>query len=75
MATQARLTADDVLRLADQGKNYELVNGELVEISPTGGRHGQLELTIARVLDDFVKVGALFPKPRKKIKDSPTHKS
>ena len=34
------LTADDLLAMVDDGKNYELVSGELVEMPPPGFMHG-----------------------------------
>ena len=39
-ATGIRMTADELLDLPDDGKRYELVNGELREMSPAGGEHG-----------------------------------
>ncbi len=33
-------TAKDLERLSDQGYHYELVRGELREMSPSGGPHG-----------------------------------
>ena len=36
-----RWTEADLLRLPDDGRKYELVNGRLVEV-PTGGRHGRI---------------------------------
>src|SRR5579884_2990600 len=55
MATQAKLTADDVLRLADQGKRYELIDGELVEMSPTGSEHGGIEAHAGWVFTNHVQ--------------------
>ena len=50
MATRARATVDDVLRLASHGQRYELVDGELVAMAPTGFGHGDLEAHVAWVL-------------------------
>ncbi|HVC32847.1 MAG TPA: Uma2 family endonuclease [Chloroflexota bacterium] len=55
MATRARATVDDVLRLAGEGERYELVDGELIEMSPTGFGHGYLEWHIASVLGSHVQ--------------------
>jgi Uma2 family endonuclease len=44
MVAQTRATVEDVLRLADAGERYELIDGELVPISPTGFEHGDVEL-------------------------------
>jgi Uma2 family endonuclease len=38
--TRVRMTANDLLSLPDDGKHYELVEGELIEMSPAGGEHG-----------------------------------
>jgi Uma2 family endonuclease len=54
MATQTRATVDDVLRLAAAGERYELINGELVPMSPTGVEHGDLESYAAWVLNNHV---------------------
>jgi Uma2 family endonuclease len=54
IVTPTRLTADDVLRLSEQGKFYELVNGELVPMSPTGFRHGQIEVLVSLPLNQWV---------------------
>ena len=43
VATQARptvYTAADLERLSDEGRHYELVKGELLEMTPPGGTHG-----------------------------------
>ncbi|MBI2939878.1 MAG: Uma2 family endonuclease [Chloroflexi bacterium] len=47
-------TVDDVFRLASKGQRYELVDGELVEMAPTGWEHGQIERRIGRALGDYV---------------------
>ncbi len=54
MATRTLLTADDLLRLPKEGKRYELVKGELVEMAPPGDEHGEIAATIARILGTFV---------------------
>ena len=36
------LTAEDLLRLQDDQHRYELLDGELVELSLAGGRHGKV---------------------------------
>ena len=50
MSTAVRYTADDLLRMPERdGVRYELVNGELKTMTPTGGAHGVIvaELTTA----------------------------
>ncbi len=54
MVTQARVSVDDVLRLADRDENFELVDGELVPMSPTGVLQGQLEALVCSVLQPYV---------------------
>jgi Uma2 family endonuclease len=46
-ATGLRMTADDLLRLPSNGKRYELVDGELREMSPAGADHGFVALEAA----------------------------
>lgn len=56
-------TAEDLMRLSSEGKRYELVKGELVEMAPTGGRHGRVSSRIDRRLGHFVEqhgLGELF---------------
>ncbi len=50
MATRTRATVEDVLRLAGAGERYELVDGELIPMAPTGFEHGDLEWHIAWVI-------------------------
>lgn len=59
MVTRTTATVDDVLRLADAGQRYELVNGELVEMSPTNFEHGAIERRIGRRLGDFADANNL----------------
>jgi Uma2 family endonuclease len=49
MAT-TKATVDDVLRLGAEGKRYELIDGELVEMSPTGLEHGRVEIWAGSVI-------------------------
>ena len=43
MTVETRLhTADELLRMPDDGFRYELVRGELRKMSPAGGRHGRI---------------------------------
>ena len=54
MATQTIATVDEVLRLASEGQRFELIDGELVEMAPTGFGHGRRELEIGRLLLHYV---------------------
>ena len=42
MATKVRLTAQDLWRLGEGDVRRELVNGEVIEMPPVGGSHGQM---------------------------------
>jgi len=59
MATATLLTGEDLLRLPDRGRRYELVRGELVEMSPPGGSHGKRALRLGRIVDEFVERSGL----------------
>lgn len=54
MATRTRATVDDVLRLASAGERYELIDGELVPMSPTGVEHGDIEIYAGWVFSNHV---------------------
>src|ERR1700737_4537985 len=49
------MTAEDLLRLPDDGKRHELVQGELRTISPAGFRHGVVAMAIGGHLADHVR--------------------
>lgn len=55
MATKARVTAQDLWRLGEGDIRRELVNGEVVEMAPVGGIHGQVTLRIGRRLAEHVE--------------------
>jgi Uma2 family endonuclease len=60
--TQAT-TAEDLLRIPDDGFRYELVKGELRKMSPAGHKHGRLAMRIATPLDTHVtsnKLGTVY---------------
>jgi Uma2 family endonuclease len=51
MTVDTRLfTAEELLRLPDDGSRYELVEGELKKMSPAGLRHGRIAARIAHHL-------------------------
>lgn len=58
-AQPALVTADQLLRMRDDGVRRELVRGEIREMSPGGSRHGRIGMKIATRLSDFVEVHGL----------------
>jgi len=55
MATKARVTAHDLWRLGEGDTRRELVNGEVIEMAPVGGIHGEVTLRIGRRLAEYVE--------------------
>lgn len=55
MATKARVTADDLWRRGEGNARRELVDGEVIEMTPAGGIHGRVTLRIARRLAEHVE--------------------
>ncbi|MBI3455475.1 MAG: Uma2 family endonuclease [Candidatus Rokubacteria bacterium] len=55
MTTKPRVTAEELWRLGEGDVRRELVSGEVVEMTPVGGVHGQVTLSIARKLADHVE--------------------
>ena len=53
------VTADELLRMPDDGFRYELVQGELRRMSPAGFHHGRLIMNIATPLDHHVRTHKL----------------
>lgn len=52
--TQA-VTADELLRMPDDGFRYELINGELIRMVPAGHQHGRIIINITTPLDQYVR--------------------
>lgn len=51
--------ADELLRLPDDGYRYELVRGELRQMTPAGSRHGGVAMTLGVLLGQFVRARRL----------------
>ena len=49
------MTADELLAMPDDGYRYELVQGELIQMSPAGDEHGQVTIELAVSLHLYVK--------------------
>ena len=63
MTVATLMTADELLRLPDDGWRYELVRGELRKMSPSGARHGRVAAEIIGSLGSYVKehrLGAVY---------------
>src|SRR5215210_3940653 len=63
MSTRTEATIEDLYSLPENGK-AELVNGEIVQMPPTGGLSGRAGGKIYRSLDDYerdTKSGYAFP--------------
>jgi Uma2 family endonuclease len=53
--TKARLTAEDLWRMGEGDVRRELVNGEVVEMTPSGGIHGEVTQRICRWLAEYAE--------------------
>lgn len=53
------MTADDLLRLPDDGLRYELAKGELVQMPPAGHEHGELAMRLGWRLAQHVEANDL----------------
>jgi Uma2 family endonuclease len=53
------ITADDLLRMPDDGFRYELVRGALRKMTPAGFQHGRITINITNSLDQFVRANHL----------------
>src|SRR5262245_7247038 len=54
-ATGIRMTADELLRLPDNGMRRELIAGELYEMPPAGGEHGYVGIRAVYRLAAFLE--------------------
>jgi Uma2 family endonuclease len=59
MTVGTLMTADELLRLPDDGWRYELVKGELKKMSPSGAQHGLVSTNIIFSLAGHVKARRL----------------
>lgn len=57
--TPGLMTADDLLRLPDDGARYELVRGELRTMAPSGWGHGKFASRVDRSLAPHVEANGL----------------
>ncbi len=62
-ATTKLMTAEELIMLPRGRMRYELVKGELIEMSPSGHKHGRIVMNIGAPLTVFVKthnLGAVY---------------
>jgi Uma2 family endonuclease len=59
MATRTRLTADDLWRMGEGDVRRELVDGEVIEMTPAGGVHGEVLLKVGSPLRTYVEAHRL----------------
>ena len=55
MATTRWVTVEDVERLPDDGYRYDLIDGELIRMTPAASGHGEVAFEIAWHLGTFVR--------------------
>ena len=53
-----QLTGEDLMALGDIGPS-ELIDGRIVEMTPTSFQHGRIELKLGRYLDNFIETHKL----------------
>jgi Uma2 family endonuclease len=57
--TTGIITAEELLAVPDDGWRYELVDGELLKMTPSGFQHGVVVVSLTRRLAQHVEDGAL----------------
>jgi Uma2 family endonuclease len=55
MSTTTQMTADELLRMPRGEQRHELVDGELITMSPAGSEHGAIIWEFAAVLANFIR--------------------
>lgn len=48
------MTAEELFELPDDGYRYELVDGDLLRMTPAGGEHGVVTARVGHVLQEYV---------------------
>src|SRR5262245_10670900 len=54
-STAPLITAEDLFQLPDDDYKYELVEGELIRMPPSGAEHGDVALNAGFLLKGYVK--------------------
>ena len=57
MGVRTELTDEKLLALPDEGVIYEVIDGELVTMSPAGSRHGRFAFNVAHALGNWLDAG------------------
>ena len=53
------MTAEELLRMPDDGFRYELIEGELIKMTPAGHEHGGIAANLSTPLDQHVRANKL----------------
>lgn len=61
--TKTGMTAEELMKLPDDGMRRELVKGEVRETPPAGGLHGDIAMNIGALLKNHVKANDLGKVP------------
>lgn len=59
MSTTSRVTAKELSELPDDGRRYELIEGEIREMTPSGGEHGGVAADLHCLLGSYVRQNKL----------------
>jgi Uma2 family endonuclease len=55
MSVATLVTAEELLRMPDDGGRYELVAGEIRKMSPPGWRHGKCAMQVGLMVGEFAR--------------------
>lgn len=61
--TKTTMTAEELLKLPDNGMRREVVKGELREMPPAGALHGKAAMGVGRILGNYVAANKLGEVP------------
>ncbi|MBI4594775.1 MAG: Uma2 family endonuclease [Candidatus Tectomicrobia bacterium] len=59
MSVKTLMTAEELANLPEDDYRYELVEGELIRMSPTKPQHGKIAAKIIRILGNYVEAKGL----------------
>ena len=58
-STTHLITADELIRMPDDGRRYELFKGELLTMSPAGEEHAAITMRLSGLLEPYVRSNRL----------------